>query len=116
MPCQVSVEVHLPSRTSCPRLVCSTDPILHVGGELGLRAELDHVRVLAEGEDAPLLGDLHRRRAVRVLGEDVGALRDEGLGGVRLLAGSYQEFTQTIFTFMSGLTDCAPSIMALIPR
>ena len=31
------------------------------------------------------------------------------------LPGSNQEFTQTIFTLKSGLTDCAPSMKELMP-
>jgi hypothetical protein len=37
-----------------------------------------------------------------VLDDDVGALVEQRLGGVGLLAGSNQVFTQTIFTLKSG--------------
>ena len=53
-------------------------PVVDDGGKLRLAAELDHVGVLAEGERAALLGDLHRGRAVGVLHEDVGALVEQG--------------------------------------
>ncbi len=62
-------------------------PVVHDRGQLGLRAELDHLGVLAEGELAAFGGDLHRRRAVGVLHDDVGALVDQRLGCVGFLAG-----------------------------
>src|SRR3546814_5784588 len=51
-----------------------------------VRRELGHVGGLAEAPHAAAAGGLDRRRAVGVLGDDVAALVDEGLGGVGLLA------------------------------
>ena len=62
-------------------------PVVDDRGELRLRAELDHFRILAEGELAALGGDLHRSRRVGVLHDHVGALVEQRLGGVGFLAG-----------------------------
>src|SRR5216683_5775192 len=62
-------------------------PVVDDGGELSIGTELDHVGVLSEGIRASRFGDLHRRRAVGVLHDHVGALVEQRLAGVGLLAG-----------------------------
>ncbi len=80
-----------------------------------MRAELQHIRRLAEGVDITLLGNLHRCRRVGVLHQNVGALIDQRLGGIGLLAGIDQVLIQMILTLKSGLIVCAPSMKALMP-
>src|SRR5207249_2906631 len=62
-------------------------PMVHGGGKLRFGRKFDHVGSLAEAMDAALLGDLQRCRRIRMLGYDIGALIDQGLGCVALLAG-----------------------------
>src|SRR5882724_51495 len=62
-------------------------PVVNGRGQLGLGSEGDHVARLAEAMDPALLGDLQRRARIRMLRDEVGALIDERLGGVALLAG-----------------------------
>ena len=54
---------------------------------MGLRREGLHVGGLAEGEDAALLCRLERGGGIGVLGDHVGALVDQRLGGVGFLGG-----------------------------
>ena len=61
-------------------------PVIDDRGELGLRAELDHVGRLAERLDAALGSHLHRTGRIGVLGDDVDTLVDQRLGGVGFLA------------------------------
>ena len=78
--------------------------------------ELDHVGGLAEGVHAALLGDLHARPGESVCWVRMSApWSNSALAASASLPGSNQEFTQTILTLMSGLTDCAPSMKALMP-
>jgi hypothetical protein len=51
-----------------------------------------------------------------VLSDDVGALIDQGLGGIGLLAGIVPGVTQITLTSASGLTFLMASVKALIPR
>ena len=54
---------------------------------MSLRSELRHVARLAEGVQAARLRHLHAGRRVGMLDQNVGALVEQGLGGIGLLAG-----------------------------
>ena len=76
----------VPSSTAWTPLDVVVRPVVEDRGQLGVGRVGLHVGGLAEAVHAALLGDLQRRRAVGVLADDVGALVDQRLGGVALLA------------------------------
>src|SRR4051812_39723243 len=85
-------------------------------GQLGLRPELDHLGILAEGELAAFAGDLHSA------GESVCCMMTSAPWSISALAasaslpGSNQVLAQMILTLMFGLMVCAARIVALMPE
>ena len=68
-----------------PDIKVKPAPVVGDGGKLGVRAKPDHIGVFTERMNAALFRDLRGRRRVGMLGQDVGALIDERLGGVGFL-------------------------------
>ncbi len=66
-------------------------------------------------DEAALLGDLQRRRAVGVLGDDVDALVEQRLAPRLPSAGSNQLSMNTTFSVASGFIFCAASRNAFMP-
>ncbi len=73
MPSQVSADAHVPSSTAWARCDVVRAPDVLDRREVGVRREGRHVGALAEAEQAALLEDLQRGRAVGVGGDDVAA-------------------------------------------
>ena len=86
MPPQTLSGFHLPSTARLRDLRVVRAPVVRDRGQVRLRAVLRHVAVVGDRVDVLRLGGLHGGGRVGVVRHDVGALRDERLGGGALLA------------------------------